>query len=309
MGPLYAVPSASGTAELRPKAPRSLPPPPRTPKPNPAPRCGPPPARARSLAACSPRSCVPTLPRASPAPRQGGLPRRPRCPPAPSCPAPRSPRPAAGAAPAATSSCPYSGAGQGGGSIPRRPPSCRGGTCSLTGTGGERGGGAGGRETPGQGPVPALPAASGTRTRSHGPRRRGGRRGSAREHPAPRYGARPGTAHSERRAGRLSVAPPRVWRRGRAERSSDEPAAVLAPHGSWCSAGTPSSEVRGGTLPWGRRPSPAPFSTPGKWGRLPVCTENLLPASAVRCSPLPEPDAVQKVPETCGSEALNPRLC
>lgn len=54
--------------------------------------------------------------------------------------------------------------------------------------------------------------------------------------------------------------------------------AVLAPHGSWRSAGTPSSEVRGGTLLWGRRPSPAPFSAPGKWGRLPLCTENLLPA-------------------------------
>lgn len=213
MGPLYAVPSASGTAELSSKAPHSPPPPPRTPKPNPA--------RTRSPAACSLRSCVPTLPRAPPAPRQGGLPRQPRCPPAPSCPAPLSPRPAAGAAPAATSSCPYSGAGQGGGTIPRRPPSCRGGTRSLTGTGGERGGGAGGEKPPARAPSQPSPPPPAPRPALTG--RAGGAGGGDPPGSTPLRGtesagrAGPGAAHSERRAGRREFG-------GGAERSSDEPA-------------------------------------------------------------------------------------
>lgn len=85
LGPLYAVPSASGTAELRPKAPRSLPPPPRTPKPNPAPRCGPPrPGRGASPPAAPAAASrpFPVLPR--PPGRAGcpGGPAAPRHPPA-----------------------------------------------------------------------------------------------------------------------------------------------------------------------------------------------------------------------------------
>lgn len=169
-------------------------------------------------AGANPAGCAPSLPHAPPA--RAGWTRRERCPPgadpdpgpgpspapghAPTCPAgpaPRSPRPAAGAAPAATSSCPYSGAGQGGGSsIPRRPPSCRGGTCSLTGTGGE-GRRGWGREKPlaraPSQPSPPPPAPGPAPT---GHARRGGRRrpprGPARARPAPRRAAPllPGTA-------------------------------------------------------------------------------------------------------------------
>lgn len=111
-------------------------------------------------------------------------------------PAPRSPRPAAGAAPAATSSCPHSGAGQGGGSsIPRRPPSCRGGTCSLTGTGGE-GRRGWGREKPlarapsQPSPPPPAPGLAPTGHAGRGGRRRPQRR-PARALLAPRRPALP----------------------------------------------------------------------------------------------------------------------
>lgn len=222
---------------LAPRRPRLAPPPrcssvlPHPQSPNPALRCP----------AGSPLPGTEQTPRAAPRPfpvrpqppARAGCSRRQRCPPRPRCraptrplaPAPCSPRPSAGAAPAATSACPYSGAGQGGGSIPRRPPSCRGGTCSLTGTGGEGRRGVGERETPGQGPVPALSAASGTRTRSHGPRRRGGRRrprGPARARPAPRLGkARPG--HRVWGGGRsryLCEASPRFFAAGLPPRAS-----------------------------------------------------------------------------------------
>lgn len=62
--------------------------------------------------------------------------------------------------------------------------------------------GVGGRETPSQGPVPALPAASGTRARSHGPRKAG-------RAAAATAGTRPGAPRSAppRAAPQVAAAP------------------------------------------------------------------------------------------------------